>query len=148
MRRGLAVALFYTLLVGVASGQDARRTFRGGVLSPRAVSMPWIRQHTLPELARRGFVVGQNLPGTSATLVFSEGYPSMPPTDGNRALLASLNGVNKSMGLPAMPEFDPAKRGAADSSWVAADVDTLAGLGPAGGKAHADFHHALHAMRE
>ena len=37
-----------------------------------------------------------------------------------------------------MPEYDPAKRGAADSSFVAADADTLAGLGAAGGNAHAE----------
>lgn len=83
-------------------------------------------------------IVAQSLPGTSATIVFSDGYPSMPPTTGNRALLGRLNEVNKSLGLPAMPEYDPAKRGAADSSWVAADVDTLAGMGPAGGGAHAE----------
>lgn len=34
--------------------------------------------------------------------------------------------------------MDPAKRGAADSAFVAADVDTLAGLGVAGGGAHAE----------
>jgi glutamate carboxypeptidase len=62
----------------------------------------------------------------------------MAPTDGNRALLAQLNGVNTSLNLPQMPEYDPAKRGAADSSFVAADADTLAGLGPYGDKAHAE----------
>ena len=37
-----------------------------------------------------------------------------------------------------MPEYDPARRGAADSSFVAGDVDTLAGMGAAGGGAHAE----------
>ena len=37
-----------------------------------------------------------------------------------------------------MPEYDPAKRGAADSSFVAADADVLAGMGAAGGGAHAE----------
>ena len=36
-----------------------------------------------------------------------------------------------------MAPFDPAKRGAADSGFVAADVDTLGGLGTAGSGAHA-----------
>ena len=88
--------------------------------------------------ARMLAIVGQNLPGTSATIEFGEGYPSMPPTEGNRALLVRLNEVNKSLGLPAMPEYDPAKRGAADSSFVAADVDVLAGMGAAGGGSHAE----------
>ncbi len=37
-----------------------------------------------------------------------------------------------------MGEWDPARRGAADSSFVAADVDVLAGLGAAGEGAHAE----------
>ena len=83
-------------------------------------------------------IVAQHLPQTSAELVFAEdGYPPMAPTDGNRRLLASLNIVNRDLGLPEMPEYDPARRGAADSSFVAADADTLAGLGAAGGNAHA-----------
>lgn len=83
-------------------------------------------------------IAAQNLPGTSATFTVESGYPPMAPTQGNRALLGKLNGVNKSLGLPEMPEYDPAKRGAADSSFVAADADTLAGMGPWGGNSHAE----------
>jgi len=87
-------------------------------------------------------IVAQHLPQTSAELVFAEdGYPPMEPTDGNRRLLASLNIVNRDLGLPEMPEYDPARRGAADSSFVAGDVDTLAGLGAAGSGAHAEGEH-------
>ncbi len=89
--------------------------------------------------ARMQAIVAQHLPHTSAELVFAEdGYPPMAPTEGNRRVLASLNAVNRDLGLPEMPEYDPAKRGAADSSFVAGDVDTLAGLGAAGGGAHAE----------
>ncbi|HEX8363684.1 MAG TPA: M20/M25/M40 family metallo-hydrolase [Allosphingosinicella sp.] len=88
--------------------------------------------------ARMQEIVTQHLPETSAELVFSEdGYPPLPPTPGNRALLARLNAVNRDLGLPEMPEYDPARRGAADSSFVARDADVLAGLGAAGGGAHA-----------
>ncbi len=83
-------------------------------------------------------IVAKNLPGTTASLDFQEGYPPMAPTDGNRALLAKLNAVNRDLKLPEMAEMDPARRGAADSAFVAADVDTLAGLGVAGGNAHAE----------
>ena len=82
-------------------------------------------------------IVAQHLPKTGATLEFSEAYPPMAPTAGNRALLALLNQVNADLGLPGMGEWNPAKRGAADSSFVAADVDVLAGLGAAGSGAHA-----------
>jgi glutamate carboxypeptidase len=75
-------------------------------------------------------------PGTSATITFSEGYPPMPPTPGNRALLDRLSEVNRSLGLPEMRAFDPGRRGAADISFVAPYVDGLAGLGIHGSGAH------------
>jgi glutamate carboxypeptidase len=89
--------------------------------------------------ARMQAIVADNLPRTDAELVFGEGgYPPMAPSEGNRALLARLNAVNRDLGLPEMAEYDPARRGAADSGFVAGDVDTLGGLGMAGGNAHAD----------
>jgi len=89
--------------------------------------------------ARMQAIVAQHLPQTRAALIFAEdGYPPMAPTPGNRAILARLNEVNRDLALPQMAEYDPARRGAADSSFVAGDVDTLAGLGAGGGGAHAE----------
>lgn len=80
--------------------------------------------------AKMRAIVAQPLAGASATISFAEDYyPPMPPTDGNRALLARLNAVNRDLGLAEMGELDPAKRGAGDISFVAADVDGLIGLG-------------------
>jgi glutamate carboxypeptidase len=87
--------------------------------------------------ARMREIVAQHLPQTGAEIQFDDGYPPMAPTEGNRAVLARLNQVNRDLGLPDMPELDPALRGAADSSFVAADADVLAGLGASGGGAHA-----------
>jgi glutamate carboxypeptidase len=82
-------------------------------------------------------IVAQPLPGAKAEISFDEdSYPPMPPTDGNRALLARLNAVNRDMGLAEMGELDPAKRGAGDISFVARDVDGLVGLGPASDGSH------------
>lgn len=76
-------------------------------------------------------IVAQPLPGASATIEFHpDGYPPMAPTAGNRALLDRLNVVNRDLGTHEMGELDPVKRGAADISFVARDVDGLAGLGP------------------
>ena len=84
-------------------------------------------------------LTAQSLPGAHAEITFDEdSYPPMPPTAGNRALLARLNGVNRDMGMPEMGELDPADRGAGDISFVAADVDGLVGLGTAGGGTHTD----------
>src|SRR3546814_7310806 len=46
-----------------------------------------------------------------------------------RALLTRLNAVNRDLGLAEMAALDPLKRGAADISFVAPHVDSLAGLG-------------------
>lgn len=82
-------------------------------------------------------IVARHLPQADATLTFFDSYPPMAPTAGNRALLARLNAVNRDLGLPEMREYDPAKRGAADSGFVAAYADTLGGMGVDGAGAHA-----------
>ena len=89
--------------------------------------------------AKMRAIVAQPLAGATAEISFDEdAYPPMPPTDGNRALLARLNRVNADMGLAPMGELDPSRRGAGDISFVAADVDGLVGLGPASDGSHTD----------
>ena len=87
--------------------------------------------------AKMQAIVAQHLPGTSAEIIFEQGYPPMAPTEGNRALLRKLNGINADLGLEQMAELDPLKRGAGDISFVARYVDGLVGMGPAGDGAHA-----------
>ena len=87
--------------------------------------------------AKMAAIVARHLDKTGAEISFSDdGYPSMAPTDGNRALLARLNQVNMALGLPEMPAGDPANRGAGDISFVAF-IDGLVGLGMAGQGSHA-----------
>jgi glutamate carboxypeptidase len=89
--------------------------------------------------AKMRAIVAQSLNGAKAEISFDEdAYPPMPPTEGNRALLARLNGVTRDMGLAEMGELDPSKRGAGDISFVAADVDGLVGLGPSSDGSHTD----------
>ena len=142
-----------TYNVGVMAGgtpavldADGFRTTASGktnIIAETAIARGDLRSLTPEQDARARTrmqaIVAQHLPNTSAELAFGEdGYPPMAPTEGNRALLGRLNAVNRDLGLPDMPEYDPARRGAADSSFVAADVDTLAGLGAAGGGSHAE----------
>ena len=88
--------------------------------------------------AKMNAIVGQSLPGGKAEIMFHpDGYPPMAPTAGNTALLDRLNLINRDLGLAEMGELDPVKRGAGDISFVAADVDSLAGLGPASRGDHA-----------
>lgn len=80
--------------------------------------------------AKMSAIVADHAPLTSAEITFDTGgYPAMAPTEGNKALLTSLNGVNRDLGLDEMQPLDPLKRGAGDISFVANDVDSLAGLG-------------------
>lgn len=89
--------------------------------------------------AKMRAIVAEPLAGAHAEISFDEdSYPPMPPTAGNRALLTRLNQVNTDMGLAQMGELDPARRGAGDISFVAADVSGLVGLGPASDGSHTD----------
>jgi glutamate carboxypeptidase len=83
-------------------------------------------------------IAGRPLAGTRAEISFQEGYPPMAPTEGNRVLLRQLNRVSRDMGVAEQGELDPLMRGAADISFVAQDVDGLAGLGAAGRNTHAE----------
>jgi glutamate carboxypeptidase len=82
-------------------------------------------------------IVAENLPHTEASILFSDGYPAMPPTPGNQALLEELSQVSQDLGQGEVLAYDPGKRGAADISFIAQYVDGLDGLGVMGTKAHA-----------
>lgn len=128
----------------IAGGQQAdldaggiRATVNGktNIIAPIAVARGDLRALSPEQIvrvkAKMTAIVADHAPGTDAKIAFDPGgYPSMAPTDGNRALLAKLNGVNRDLGLAEMAPLDPLKRGAGDISFVAADVDGLAGLGP------------------
>ncbi|HEU5208019.1 MAG TPA: M20/M25/M40 family metallo-hydrolase [Longimicrobiales bacterium] len=82
-------------------------------------------------------IVARPLPGATSRITFGDGYPSMPPTDANRALLAELDGVSQALGMGPVVAFDPGRRGAADISFVASVVDAgIDGLGPEGSGSH------------
>jgi len=81
-------------------------------------------------------VVADHLPGTTAEIEFTDGYPAMPPTEGNRRLFEMLDEVSLDLGLGPIEGVDPGARGAADISFVAPYTDGLAGIGPYGSGAH------------
>lgn len=128
----------------IAGGQDAtldaggiRATASGktNIIPPIAIARGDLRTLSGEQAARvkakMAAIVAEHAPLTDAKLAFDPGgYPPMAPTDGNRALLTKLNTVNRDLGLAEMAALDPLKRGAGDISFVAADVDGIAGLGP------------------
>ena len=81
-------------------------------------------------------IVANNLPKTSASISFTDSYPAMQPTEGNLALLETLNEVSLDLKQGEVLAYDPGRRGAADVSFVAEYVDGLDGLGTMGSNAH------------
>ncbi len=82
-------------------------------------------------------IVAASLPRTSAKISFEDGMPSMEPTGGNRALLATLDQVSRDIGTGPIVAHDPSQRGAGDISFVATLVSGLDGLGGLGEHDHA-----------
>jgi glutamate carboxypeptidase len=112
---------------------NARAAGKTNIIAATAVATGDFRTLSVEQTARvrakMEAIVATHAPGTDARIEFGEGYPAMAPTEGNKALLAALNGVNRDLGLAEMAPLDPLKRGAGDISFVAHDVDSLAGLG-------------------
>jgi glutamate carboxypeptidase len=70
-------------------------------------------------------IVAASLPHTSSTITFDEGYPPMAPTDGNAKLLAMYDQASRDLGLGSVTAVSPDRAGAADVSFVAAEVKTI-----------------------
>lgn len=123
------------------AGNNRGSTFGKTNVVPRKVVVHGgIRAISQEQLDRARYrmreIVAENLPLTQATIEFDDGYPPMPPTEGNMALAEELSAINVALGGGPMPQLDPAKRGAADISFVAPYADALAGLGGVGGASH------------
>jgi glutamate carboxypeptidase len=81
-------------------------------------------------------IVKESLNETYASIKFSDGIPSMPPTEGNRNVMKVLSQASQDLGMGAVREGDPGSRGAGDISYIADYLDCLDGLGASGNGAH------------
>jgi len=127
--------------VDYSAGQNRGTTFgKTNVIPQKAVVHGGIRTISRDQLARAQAamraIVEKNLPRTTARIEFSEGYPPMFPSEGNRGVLAVLSDVNADLGHGPMQALDPSRRGAADVSFVSPYTDAIAGLGPLGSGGH------------
>ncbi|HXD76547.1 MAG TPA: M20/M25/M40 family metallo-hydrolase [Puia sp.] len=122
--------------------QDARGTAMGktNIISPAAHVTGDLRFLTngQRDSARNKMraIVAASLPGTHASIRFSDGLPAMPPTPGNLRLVAAVSQVTTDMGIGPSYPGDPGSRGAGDISDIADEVDCLDGLGASGKGAH------------
>lgn len=81
-------------------------------------------------------IVAASPPHVAATIEFFDGYPPLPPAEGNLALLARYDGASRDLGFGPVTATDPARAGAADLSFTAgrtkAALDALGMKGSGG----------------
>lgn len=110
------------------------------VVAQKAIVEGGIRTISEVQLAKaqtkmREIVYNNNLPRTSASIEFAEGYPPMSPKDENYELLKQYNEISRALGYESIEPYDPGARGAADISFVSF-IPALGGLGIYGSGAH------------
>lgn len=124
-----------------AATSGGRAFGKTNVIPETALARGDIRTLTNEQLVRTRermqAIVTAHLPRTSATITFSDGYPSMPPTPGNSALLGQYSEVSEALGMGVVQPFDPGARGAADIAFVADYIEGgIDGLGVRGSGSH------------
>jgi glutamate carboxypeptidase len=100
---------------------------KDNIVAPVAVATGDLRTISREQLERTKErmlkIVAASLPHTSATITFRDGYPGMPPTEGNRKLLSMYDAVSRDLGFGPVTAVDPRRAGAADISYVADKVE-------------------------
>ncbi len=111
------------------------------IISPKTVVIGDLRflSEQQKEKARTAMrdIVAQSLPNAKATITFKDGIPSMPPTEGNEALVKLVNKVSMDLNYGEVKAGNPGLRGAGDISYVGEYLDCIDGLGASGRGAHA-----------
>jgi glutamate carboxypeptidase len=131
----------------IAGGADAKLSRTGGtvtgkanIIAQRTLVRGDLRTISAEQLAeaqaKMQAIVARHLPRTSAELKFDEGYPAMPPTEKNLALLRQLSQASEDLGLGEITAFDPRGRGAGDIAFVSPPLAGLDGLGLGGRGEH------------
>jgi glutamate carboxypeptidase len=132
---GTAVDLDEALARGTASGKT-------NVIAERAVAIGDLRTLSKPQLERTRSVMKSvaatpALAQTKATLTFTDGYPSLPPTPGNAKLLSEYDRVSRDLGFGGVAAVSPDRAGAADVAFIADEVPgILDGIGLMGHDDH------------
>jgi glutamate carboxypeptidase len=82
-------------------------------------------------------IVAASPPHASAAIDFTDGYPPLAPTAGNRALLEIYDQASRDLGFGAVEAVDPARAGAADVSFTAGILErAIDGIGLRGDGGH------------
>ncbi|MEX2126067.1 MAG: M20/M25/M40 family metallo-hydrolase [Woeseia sp.] len=116
---------------------------KANVIAEHGVVTGDLRTLTMDQLAsaksRMEDIAARHLPGTSAEIEFTDGYPPLAPTDGNRRLLSLYDQASRDLGLGGVGAVDPGAAGAADISFTAGRVAmALDGIGLMGEGGHTE----------
>ena len=124
-------------------GEQSRGSAFGktNVVAERAVVAGDLRALSLEQYerakAKMQAMVAAHLPMTEAEISFSDGYPPLAPSPGNRRLLALYDQVSRDLGFGPVTAVDPRRAGAADVSFVVSHVpQILDGIGLMGTGGH------------
>lgn len=120
---GTAADVDDVLAKGTASGKT-------NVIAEHAVALGDLRTLSPEQLrhareAMKAVVADTPLAQTQATLTFEDGYPSLAPTAGNEALLVSYDKASRDLGFGPVSAVSPDRAGAADVSFVSAQVKNI-----------------------
>jgi len=123
------------VLGGTASDLDealARGTASGktNVIAEQAVAIGDLRTLSKQQLEHarsvmKSVVATTRLGHTEATITFADGYPGLPPTNGNARLLAAYDRVSRELGLGGVTAVSPDRAGAADVAFIADQVPNI-----------------------
>jgi glutamate carboxypeptidase len=107
---------------------------KDNIVAPVAVATGDLRTISTEQLERTKQrmqkIVAASLPGASATITFTDSGPPMPPTEGNKKLLAMYDAVSRDLGFGPVTAVDPRRAGAADISYAADYVEmAIDGIG-------------------
>jgi glutamate carboxypeptidase len=132
---GTTLDIDEVLSKGSASGKT-------NVIAARAVAIGDLRTLSKEQLQRaretmKAVAAEGPLGQTEAILTFEDGYPSLPPTEGNAKLLAQYDRASRDVGAGPVTAVSPDRAGAADVSFISGIVpNILDGLGLMGRDDH------------
>ena len=120
---GTSVEVDDVLSRGAASGKT-------NVIAATATAIGDLRTLSKEQLQHardtmKAVVADGSLPQTEATLTFEDGYPSLPPTEGNARLLADYDRASRDLGFGAVAAVSPDRAGAADVSFISGEVKNI-----------------------
>jgi len=123
------------ILGGTAADSDdvlAKGTASGktNVIAAHAVALGDLRTLSKEQLQHardtmKAVVAEAPLGQTQATLTFEDGYPSLPPTAGNEALLVAYDKASQDVGAGRVTAISPDRAGAADVSFISGQVKNI-----------------------